>query len=122
MGLNKKRLAYFTFSKRSVDSELRLVPGDELRLRFARKPRTLLTLKEKKRQKEPRTIVHSLTHFGLVSFLSCLFVLFPSVSFLCVLVLAELSTSRSWEGTGHVIKISPQGEICLELSSNAGEM
>ncbi len=32
MGLNKKRVAYFQFSKRS-ESELRLVPGDELRLK-----------------------------------------------------------------------------------------
>ncbi len=31
MGLNKKRLAYFIFPK--ADNELRLVPGDELRLR-----------------------------------------------------------------------------------------
>jgi regulator of nonsense transcripts 1 len=34
MGLNKKRVAYFQFSKRS-ESELRLVPGDELRLKYS---------------------------------------------------------------------------------------
>ena len=33
IGLNKKRIAYFRFNKRS-ESELRLVPGDELRLKF----------------------------------------------------------------------------------------
>jgi regulator of nonsense transcripts 1 len=33
MGLNKKRIAWFTFPR--VDTELRLVPGDELRLRYA---------------------------------------------------------------------------------------
>jgi len=33
IGLNKKRLAYFQFSKRQ-ESELRLVPGDELRLKY----------------------------------------------------------------------------------------
>lgn len=33
MGLNKKRIAYFMFNKRQ-ETELRLVPGDELRLRY----------------------------------------------------------------------------------------
>eukprot|EP00667_Euglena_gracilis_P001144 EG_transcript_1144 len=33
MGLNKKRVAYFLFPKE--DNELRLVPGDELRLRYS---------------------------------------------------------------------------------------
>lgn len=33
MGLNKKRIAYFMFNKRSADSDLRLVAGDELRLK-----------------------------------------------------------------------------------------
>lgn len=34
MGLNKKRIAFFRFNKRS-ETELRLVPGDELRLRYS---------------------------------------------------------------------------------------
>lgn len=34
MGLNKKRVAYFVLSKRS-EAELRLVPGDELMLRYS---------------------------------------------------------------------------------------
>ena len=32
IGLNKKRVAYFSFPK--IDNELRLVPGDELTLRY----------------------------------------------------------------------------------------
>lgn len=32
MGLNKKRISHFLFPK--ADNELRLVPGDELRLRY----------------------------------------------------------------------------------------
>jgi hypothetical protein len=35
VGLNKKRIAYFMFSKRAAEAELRLVPGDELNLRYS---------------------------------------------------------------------------------------
>eukprot|EP00898_Chlorokybus_atmophyticus_P007745 jgi/Chlat1/7972/Chrsp69S00590 len=61
VGLNKKRLAYFLFPKE--DNEIRLVPGDELRLR----------------------------HPG-----------------------------SNWQCVGHVVKLTPNEEVALELRSNAG--
>lgn len=63
MGLNKKRVAYFMFPK--ADNELRLVPGDELRLRFNGD-----------------------------------------------------STHQPWQCVGHVIKITPNEEVAIELRSN----
>ena len=63
MGLNKKRVAYFMFPK--ADNELRLVPGDELRLRFNGD-----------------------------------------------------STHQQWQCVGHVIKITTNEEVAIELRSN----
>lgn len=63
MGLNKKRVAYFMFPK--ADNELRLVPGDELRLRFNGD-----------------------------------------------------STHQPWQCVGHVIKITTNEEVAIELRSN----
>ncbi|KAJ7516519.1 hypothetical protein O6H91_22G061200 [Diphasiastrum complanatum] len=65
VGLNKKRVAYFIFPKE--DNELRLVPGDELRLRY------------------PGDSTHS-----------------------------------GWQSVGHVIKLTPQEEVALELRANQG--
>lgn len=65
MGLNKKRVAYFLFPK--SDNELRLVPGDELRLR----------------------------HPGD-------------------------SSHAAWNCVGHVVKLTNNEEVALELRSNAG--
>ncbi|EPS70804.1 hypothetical protein M569_03951, partial [Genlisea aurea] len=62
VGLNKKRIAYFVFPKE--DNELRLVPGDELRLRYS------------------GDAVHS-----------------------------------SWQSVGHVIKLTAQEEVALELGA-----
>ncbi|KAJ7517717.1 hypothetical protein O6H91_21G037200 [Diphasiastrum complanatum] len=65
VGLNKKRVAYFMFPKE--DNELRLVPGDELRLRY------------------PGDSTHS-----------------------------------GWQSVGHVIKLTAQEEVALELRANQG--
>ncbi|XP_024357532.1 regulator of nonsense transcripts 1 homolog [Physcomitrium patens] len=65
VGLNKKRIAYFVFPKE--DNELRLVPGDELRLRY------------------PGDGTHS-----------------------------------GWQSVGHVIKLTAQEEVALELRANQG--
>ncbi|XVE65223.1 hypothetical protein DITRI_Ditri07aG0163900 [Diplodiscus trichospermus] len=65
IGLNKKRIAYFVFPKE--DNELRLVPGDELRLRYS------------------GDAAHS-----------------------------------AWQAVGHVIKLTAQEEVALELRSSQG--
>ncbi|CAM6082950.1 unnamed protein product [Calypogeia fissa] len=65
VGLNKKRVAYFVFPKE--DNELRLVPGDELRLRY------------------PGDSTHS-----------------------------------AWQSVGHVIKLTAQEEVALELRASQG--
>ncbi|XP_012829085.1 PREDICTED: regulator of nonsense transcripts 1 homolog [Erythranthe guttata] len=65
IGLNKKRIAYFVFPKE--DNELRLVPGDELRLRYS------------------GDAVHP-----------------------------------SWQSVGHVIKLTAQEEVALELGASQG--
>ncbi|KAL3817946.1 hypothetical protein ACJIZ3_003851 [Penstemon smallii] len=65
IGLNKKRIAYFVFPKE--DNELRLVPGDELRLRYS------------------GDAAHS-----------------------------------SWQSVGHVIKLTAQEEVALELRPSQG--
>ncbi|KAK9067995.1 hypothetical protein SSX86_012106 [Deinandra increscens subsp. villosa] len=65
IGLNKKRVAYFVFPKE--DNELRLVPGDELRLRYSGDP------------------VHP-----------------------------------AWQSVGHVIKLTAQEEVALELRASQG--
>ncbi|XP_075488176.1 regulator of nonsense transcripts 1 homolog isoform X1 [Primulina tabacum] len=65
IGLNKKRIAYFVFPKE--DNELRLVPGDELRLRY------------------PGDASHP-----------------------------------SWQSVGHVIKLTSQEEVALELRVSQG--
>ncbi|XP_062186323.1 regulator of nonsense transcripts 1 homolog [Phragmites australis] len=65
IGLNKKRVAYFVFPKE--DNELRLVPGDELRLRF------------------------------------------PGDS-----------SHPTWQSVGHVIKLTAQEEVALELRASQG--
>uniref|UniRef100_A0A0D6QVX1 Uncharacterized protein n=1 Tax=Araucaria cunninghamii TaxID=56994 RepID=A0A0D6QVX1_ARACU len=65
IGLNKKRVAYFVFPKE--DNELRLVPGDELRLRY------------------PGDTSHP-----------------------------------AWQSVGHVIKLTAQEEVALELRSSQG--
>ncbi|KAJ4953511.1 hypothetical protein NE237_030343 [Protea cynaroides] len=65
IGLNKKRIAYFVFPKE--DNELRLVPGDELRLRY------------------PGDATHP-----------------------------------AWQSVGHVIKLTAQEEVALELRANQG--
>ncbi|CAN0842759.1 Regulator of nonsense transcripts 1 homolog [Linum grandiflorum] len=65
IGLNKKRVAYFVFPKE--DNELRLVPGDELRLRYS----------------------------GDVS-------------------------HPAWHSVGHVIKLTAQEEVALELRASQG--
>jgi regulator of nonsense transcripts 1 len=65
IGLNKKRVAYFVFPKE--ENELRLVPGDELRLRYS------------------GDAVHP-----------------------------------SWQSVGHVIKLTAQEEVALELRANQG--
>ncbi|KAG0598700.1 hypothetical protein M758_12G094200 [Ceratodon purpureus] len=65
VGLNKKRVAYFVFPKE--DNELRLVPGDELRLRY------------------PGDGTHS-----------------------------------GWQSVGHVIKLTAQEEVALELRASQG--
>ncbi|KAH7280363.1 hypothetical protein KP509_37G063700 [Ceratopteris richardii] len=65
VGLNKKRIAYFVFPKE--DNELRLVPGDELRLRY------------------PGDSTHS-----------------------------------AWQSVGHVIKLTAQEEVALELRASQG--
>ncbi|KAK9121162.1 hypothetical protein Syun_018779 [Stephania yunnanensis] len=65
IGLNKKRIAYFVFPKE--DNELRLVPGDELRLRY------------------PGDANHP-----------------------------------AWQSVGHVIKLTAQEEVALELRASQG--
>eukprot|EP00252_Welwitschia_mirabilis_P000533 TRINITY_DN10503_c0_g1_i5.p1 TRINITY_DN10503_c0_g1~~TRINITY_DN10503_c0_g1_i5.p1 ORF type:complete len:1206 (+),score=237.50 TRINITY_DN10503_c0_g1_i5:291-3908(+) len=65
IGLNKKRIAYFVFPKE--DNELRLVPGDELRLRYS----------------------GDVTH-------------------------------PPWQSVGHVIKLTAQEEVALELRASQG--
>ncbi|XP_010518678.1 PREDICTED: regulator of nonsense transcripts 1 homolog isoform X2 [Tarenaya hassleriana] len=65
IGLNKKRIAFFVFPKE--DNELRLVPGDELRLRYS------------------GDAVHP-----------------------------------AWQSVGHVIKLTAQEEVALELRPNLG--
>ncbi|KAL8263801.1 hypothetical protein R6Q59_021931 [Mikania micrantha] len=65
IGLNKKRVAYFVFPKE--DNELRLVPGDELRLRYSGDP-----------------------------------------------------AHPAWQSVGHVIKLTAQEEVALELRASQG--
>nr|KJB25396.1 hypothetical protein B456_004G189700 [Gossypium raimondii] len=65
IGLNKKRIAYFVFPKE--DNELRLVPGDELRLRYS------------------GDAAHPV-----------------------------------WQAVGHVIKLTAQEEVALELRASQG--
>eukprot|EP01018_Ginkgo_biloba_P005409 Gb_22830 [translate_table: standard] len=65
IGLNKKRIAYFVFPKE--DNELRLVPGDELRLRYSGD-----------------------------------------------------TSHPAWQSVGHVIKLTPQEEVALELRASQG--
>ncbi|CAA0838073.1 Regulator of nonsense transcripts 1 homolog [Striga hermonthica] len=65
IGLNKKRIAYFVFPKE--DNELRLVPGDELRLRYSGD-----------------------------------------------------AAHPSWQSVGHVIKLTAQEEVALELVTSQG--
>ncbi|XP_024518735.1 regulator of nonsense transcripts 1 homolog [Selaginella moellendorffii] len=65
VGLNKKRIAYFVFPKE--DNELRLVPGDELRLRYSGD-----------------------------------------------------SSHPAWQSVGHVIKLTAQEEVALELRASQG--
>uniref|UniRef100_A0A2P2LM33 Uncharacterized protein n=1 Tax=Rhizophora mucronata TaxID=61149 RepID=A0A2P2LM33_RHIMU len=65
VGLNKKRIAYFVFPKE--DNELRLVPGDELRLRYSGD-----------------------------------------------------AAHPAWQSVGHVIKLTAQEEVALELRSSQG--
>ncbi|XP_010274588.1 PREDICTED: regulator of nonsense transcripts 1 homolog isoform X2 [Nelumbo nucifera] len=65
IGLNKKRIAYFVFPKE--DNELRLVPGDELRLRYSGD-----------------------------------------------------ATHPAWQSVGHVIKLTAQEEVALELRASQG--
>ncbi|KAI8530193.1 hypothetical protein RHMOL_Rhmol11G0036700 [Rhododendron molle] len=65
IGLNKKRIAYFVFPKE--DNELRLVPGDELRLRYSGD-----------------------------------------------------AAHPAWHSVGHVIKLTAQEEVALELRASQG--
>ncbi|XP_047978236.1 regulator of nonsense transcripts 1 homolog isoform X1 [Salvia hispanica] len=65
IGLNKKRIAYFVFPKE--DNEIRLVPGDELRLRYSGD-----------------------------------------------------AAHPSWQSVGHVIKLTAQEEVALELGASQG--
>nr|XP_043626562.1 regulator of nonsense transcripts 1 homolog [Erigeron canadensis] len=65
IGLNKKRVAYFVFPKE--DNELRLVPGDELRLRYSGD-----------------------------------------------------AAHTAWQSVGHVIKLTAQEEVALELRASQG--
>ncbi|CAN8267228.1 unnamed protein product [Cochlearia groenlandica] len=65
IGLNKKRVAYFVFPKE--ENELRLVPGDELRLRYSGD-----------------------------------------------------AAHPAWQSVGHVIKLTAQEEVALELRANQG--
>ncbi|KAI4311607.1 hypothetical protein MLD38_036490 [Melastoma candidum] len=65
IGLNKKRIAYFIFPKE--DNELRLVPGDELRLRYSGD-----------------------------------------------------AAHPAWHSVGHVIKLTAQEEVALELRASQG--
>ncbi|CAL9164433.1 regulator of nonsense transcripts 1 homolog isoform X1 [Musa acuminata AAA Group] len=65
IGLNKKRIAYFVFPKE--DNELRLVPGDELRLRYSGD-----------------------------------------------------TGHPAWQSVGHVIKLTAQEEVALELRASQG--
>ncbi|XP_022737002.1 regulator of nonsense transcripts 1 homolog [Durio zibethinus] len=65
IGLNKKRIAYFVFPKE--DNELRLVPGDELRLRYSGD-----------------------------------------------------AAHPAWQAVGHVIKLTAQEEVALELRVSQG--
>jgi len=65
IGLNKKRIAYFVFPKE--DNELRLVPGDELRLRYSGD-----------------------------------------------------ASHPAWQSVGHVIKLTAQEEVALELRASQG--
>ncbi|ONK56008.1 uncharacterized protein A4U43_C10F3190 [Asparagus officinalis] len=65
IGLNKKRVAYFVFPKE--DNELRLVPGDELRLRYSGD-----------------------------------------------------ASHPAWQSVGHVIKLTAQEEVALELRASQG--
>ncbi|XP_059643144.1 regulator of nonsense transcripts 1 homolog [Cornus florida] len=65
IGLNKKRVAYFVFPKE--DNELRLVPGDELRLRYSGD-----------------------------------------------------AAHPAWQSVGHVIKLTTQEEVALELRASQG--
>ncbi|KAH6792479.1 RNA helicase [Perilla frutescens var. hirtella] len=65
VGLNKKRIAYFVFPKE--DNEIRLVPGDELRLRYSGD-----------------------------------------------------AAHPSWQSVGHVIKLTAQEEVALELGASQG--
>ncbi|MQL87365.1 hypothetical protein Taro_019923, partial [Colocasia esculenta] len=65
VGLNKKRIAYFVFPKE--DNEIRLVPGDELRLRYSGD-----------------------------------------------------AAHPAWQSVGHVIKLTAQEEVALELRASQG--
>ncbi|KAK6947477.1 RNA helicase UPF1, 1B domain [Dillenia turbinata] len=65
IGLNKKRIAYFVFPKE--DNEFRLVPGDELRLRYSGD-----------------------------------------------------AAHPAWQSVGHVIKLTAQEEVALELRASQG--
>ncbi|KAF2596070.1 hypothetical protein F2Q68_00010989 [Brassica cretica] len=65
IGLNKKRVAYFVFPKE--ENELRLVPGDELRLRYSGD-----------------------------------------------------AAHPAWQSVGHVVKLTAQEEVALELRANQG--
>ncbi|KAF7128128.1 hypothetical protein RHSIM_Rhsim11G0009100 [Rhododendron simsii] len=70
IGLNKKRIAYFVFRRCAVifeDNELRLVPGDELRLRYSGD-----------------------------------------------------AAHPAWQSVGHVIKLTAQEEVALELRASQG--
>ncbi|KAL0792963.1 hypothetical protein Bca101_064340 [Brassica carinata] len=66
IGLNKKRVAYFVFPK-VEENELRLVPGDELRLRYSGD-----------------------------------------------------AAHPAWQSVGHVVKLTAQEEVALELRANQG--
>nr|GEZ01073.1 regulator of nonsense transcripts 1 homolog isoform X1 [Tanacetum cinerariifolium] len=65
IGLNKKRNAYFVFPEE--DNELRLVPGDELRLQYSGD-----------------------------------------------------AAHQAWQSVGHVIKLTAQEEVALELRASQG--
>jgi hypothetical protein len=103
LGLNQKVMAYFQFKR--GESDLRLVPGDELRIKHpAASFQNGLSV----------SCSQKTTKVGfLIVLISCfLFALFFSAP-------PEIHP-KLWTTTGHVVKLNVNDEVCLELKYAGG--